>query len=296
MTTRAELMAEARRRGLVKDSLPGSDVDRAALIAEAKRRKLIDDDFEGEEKSVVKSAMKQFGSGAVESLADTVGFLPDMVLKALRGSGVPIPGDDRTIRDFYAGNGQVLSGAPDGSIERLARGAGRGVVDAATLFAPAGMVAGAARAGSLSSKIAGLLASSPKMQAAAGAIGGGVAEETGSPLGGAIAGMATPAVSSLARTAPQVARAMPGVVGRALVPNSSNVTGGALGGIIGASSGDPIQAAAYAMTGQVTKEAIDSLIPWLRNQVATGRLNMKDALILQAKIAGTQSASAQKQR
>lgn len=76
--------------------------------------------------------------------------------------------------------------------EKFAHGAGSGVVDAASAFMPATMVANTAKAGSLSQKLAETLAAQPVTQAVSSAVGEGTGEATGSPLLGLAAGLATP--------------------------------------------------------------------------------------------------------
>lgn len=84
MPTRDELMAEARRRGLIKDTPPSdgrAEVNRRALIAEAKRRKLVGDDFEGGELETSPSRLTAIRKGLADGLtfgfADEIGaYLP----------------------------------------------------------------------------------------------------------------------------------------------------------------------------------------------------------------------------
>lgn len=308
MASREALLEEARRRGLT-DGEPEPrpmrsrrSVNREALIAEAKRRGIVGEDFEGGEvgigstrpttpqKTTFMAGLGQFGSGAVESVADTLGLPADLLLQGLRKAGAPIPGSDRMIRDWYAGNGEVLAGMPSDHVGRMARGAGRGVADVATMLAPMGAVAAGAKAGSLSGKVAGMLARNPMLQTAAGAAGGAVAEESGNPLIGAGVAAAVPVGVGAARMLPGAVRALPGVVGRGMT--SINPAGAVMGGIAG--SGDPVTAAAGALAGNVAQEAFATLAPWLRQQVASGAMDIRNALALQAKIGAAQGVGAMK--
>lgn len=87
---------------------------------------------------------------------------------------------------------------PQNETERLARSAARGVGDAVSIMAPAGLVRGATRAGTAVNEIAGALTSQPVLQAAAGAAGGAVAEATDSPLAGLAASAALPLAAGAA--------------------------------------------------------------------------------------------------
>lgn len=301
MPTREQLLAEAQRRGIVQN-----DPRRAALVAEAKRRKLVPDDWEGGEVEIGETrptkpsrtsfmaGLGQFGSGAVESVADTLGLPADLLLQGLRAAGAPIPGSDRMIRDWYAGNGEVLAGMPSDYVGRMARGAGRGVADVATMLAPMGAVAAGAKAGSLSGKVAGMLARNPMLQTAAGAAGGAVTEATDDPMLGAATAAAVPMGVGAARALPGAVGAAPGVIGRGLT-NIGSGGGGLPGAVAGyAVSNDPIGAAVGAAGGAVAKELLDTLSPWLKQQVVSGKINPRDALLLQAKIGATQGVGAMK--
>lgn len=163
--------------------------------------------------------MAEFGArGFMDSAAETVGALPDLVAAGMRGVGLPAPE-----RGFYANAiksgmdtaGRVISAPVNAALnaagvnmgpqnretsgENFAYGAGRGVADAASIALPAGVVARMATPGSVTAGAAQALAQQPVMQAVSGAIGGGVGEATDSPMLGAAAAMATPLAASAAR-------------------------------------------------------------------------------------------------
>lgn len=135
-----------------------------------------------------------FGAGANESIANTIGAVPDLYNRLLASAGIPHlpPGTyrDSILKAINSVVGQPPT--PEGLGERVARGAGRGVADAASVFMPAAGVANAARAGSVTQGVGSALASQPVAQAVAGGVGGTVGEATGSPLAGTAAAMATP--------------------------------------------------------------------------------------------------------
>lgn len=146
----------------------------------------------------------QFGAGVNQGVAGMIGGPFDLVNRGLRAVGVPIPEGSITgtvQRGINAVVGEPP--APQGLAERLSHGAGRGLVDAASIALPA---AGVARltaptvgaAPSLANASATALAAQPGMQVASGMVGGSVGEASGSPLLGAAAAFATPLAASLA--------------------------------------------------------------------------------------------------
>lgn len=146
------------------------------------------------------SAGTQFGAGANSRIAGVVGAPVDLVGRGLRAVGLPIPedalGGSRSIqRGFDALLGSAP--APQTTSDRLARGAGEGLVDAASFALPAAGIARATAATggvapSLLNRSATALAAQPGLQAAAGMAGGAVSEATDSPLAGFLASMAVP--------------------------------------------------------------------------------------------------------
>lgn len=145
----------------------------------------------------------QFLKGAAESVTGAVAGVADLV-----GNYITAPLTGRE-RDPNAARNMAQSGVnavfgdaePQGLPEQIARGAGRGAVDAATFFMPAGAVAKAAQAGSRTARVAGTLASQPALQTAAGMAGGAVTEATDNPYLGFGAAMAVPFGASAARRA-----------------------------------------------------------------------------------------------
>lgn len=143
----------------------------------------------------------QFGAGANQRIANVVGALPDLYDRGLQAAGIPrlFGNETQTASQRLLGGINSLVGtppAPQGTAERLARGAGGGLVDAATVLLPAAGVARATQAAgqapSLLNRAATALAAQPGSQIAAGMAGGAVGEATGSPLLGAAASLATP--------------------------------------------------------------------------------------------------------
>ena len=152
-------------------------------------------------------AAGQLGAGFNERLAQTLGELPDLYNRGLRAVGLPAMPEGAYTQGIQGGINAVVGqpAAPDGTLEQLARGAGHGIVDTASVALPA---AGAARVataagqgGSLAGRLTAALAQQPAMQAAAGMTGGAVGEATDSPLTGTAAALATPLVAALGRRA-----------------------------------------------------------------------------------------------
>lgn len=152
-------------------------------------------------------AAGQLGAGFNERLAQTLGALPDLYNRGLRAVGLPAMPEGAYTQGIQGGINAVVGqpAAPDGTLEQLARGAGHGIVDTASVALPA---AGAARVataagqgGSLAGRLTAALAQQPAMQAAAGMTGGAVGEATDSPLTGTAAALATPLVAALGRRA-----------------------------------------------------------------------------------------------
>lgn len=152
----------------------------------------------------VTSAGAQFGAGANSRIASVVGAPVDLVGRGLRALGLPIPedavgGSQSIQRGFDALLGQAP--APQTTGDRLARGAGQGLVDAASFALPAAGIARATAATggaapSLVNRSATALAAQPVMQGVAGMTGGAVSEATDSPLAGALAALAVPLSAS----------------------------------------------------------------------------------------------------
>lgn len=164
--------------------------------------------------------------GVTDSLAETVGAIPDLVSRGMNyaGDAVGIPQEYLPSKDNYWTNaikggmqaaGQatgsameaVLPGStsfaqgPATSGDTVAYGAGRGVGDAASFALPAAAVANMTKAGGMANGVASTLASQPVMQATAGAVGGAVGEATDNPYLGTAAALAVPGVAALGRRA-----------------------------------------------------------------------------------------------
>ena len=80
----------------------------------------------------------QFGAGVNRGLANLVGAPFDLVNRGLRAVGVPIP-EGSVAGAAQRGINAVVGEppAPQGTMESLARGAGTGLVDAASIALPA---------------------------------------------------------------------------------------------------------------------------------------------------------------
>jgi hypothetical protein len=161
----------------------------------------------------VSRAVSQPAQGFNESLATTVGALPDLIGAGMRGIGIPnspAPGQytDIARRGIHAVTslGGLLSDPPkaETTIEKALYGLGTGIGDAASVALPAAVVANASRAGGVVNGVAQALASQPVAQLAAGGIGGAVGEATDNPY----AGLAASVVAPMAM----------GAVGRAIRP------------------------------------------------------------------------------
>lgn len=85
--------------------------------------------------------------------------------------------------------------------EKVAQGLGEGVGNALSIIAPAGAIANAARAGTVTQGVARTLATQPVMQTVAGATGGAVTGATDNPWLGLAASAAVPVAASVGRGA-----------------------------------------------------------------------------------------------
>ncbi len=146
--------------------------------------------------------------GFMDSAAETVGAVPDLVATGMRKVGLPAPEENyytNSIKSGLKDFGQTISSPindvlggsfgpnePTNSIERFAYGGGRGVADAASFMVPAAALAKGAKASSTTSNVAKNLTQQPIMQTVAGAVGGGTAEATDSDMAGLAAGLAVP--------------------------------------------------------------------------------------------------------
>lgn len=160
-------------------------------------------------------------AGFTDAVTNAIGGIPDLAAAGLRQIGAPAPKNPRFYRDAlqsgYRAIGDALAApvrsalpdagtaTPRNTFEKAVYGAGRGVGDAATFMVPGAAVSKVAQAGSLPQRAGQVLATSPAMQSAAGAVGGGVAEASDSPVAGIAAALATPyATQGLRRLATPV--------------------------------------------------------------------------------------------
>ena len=154
----------------------------------------------------VTRAVSQPAQGFNESLATTLGAIPDLVGAGMRGIGLPssAPGfyTDMARRGIRAVTslGGTLPDPPkaETGVEKALFAGGRGVGDAASVLIPATAIAQGARVGSMTQGIAQALASQPVTQMVAGAAGGAVGEATDSPTAGLAASVAAPLLMSAA--------------------------------------------------------------------------------------------------
>lgn len=133
-------------------------------------------------------------AGANESIATTLGALPDLVSRGMRAVGIPTPEPGFYTDLARRGIGAVTGGRvqPETPTESALYGVGRGAADAAAVMVPGAAVARLAPAGSVAQGVGQAMASQPVTQLAAGAAGGAVTEMTDSPLAGAAAALAVP--------------------------------------------------------------------------------------------------------
>lgn len=143
----------------------------------------------------------QFGAGFNRQAANVLGAVPNLYDAGLQAVGLPrlFGNEQRTASERLLGGINSLIGTPpepQTTAEHLARGAGSGLVDAATVVLPAAAVARgsqvAGQAPSLVNRAATALAAQPGLQVASGMAGGAVADATDSQLAGVAAGLATP--------------------------------------------------------------------------------------------------------
>ena len=158
-----------------------------------------------------------FGRGLNDAIGGAVGAIPDAATFALRqadnlvsmlrpeGATPALPNIPLPAPGFYsegarrALNALGRNDTAETTTERAIVGAGEGVGNAVSMFAPAGLVANAARAGGMTQGVARTMATQPVMQAVAGGLGGAVGGATENPYLGAAASLAVPLASSVAR-------------------------------------------------------------------------------------------------
>lgn len=165
----------------------------------------------------------EFGArGFKEGVADTIGYVPELVAGGMRAVGLPAPekgfypdaineGLDafgETVSapvnralGYTDSNGQPTGdfgpGDPQGSVERFAHGAGRGASDAAAFMVPGLALS---KAAGITGNVGKAMTTQPVAQTIAGMTGGGVTESTDNPYLGMAAAALTPAAgAALAR-------------------------------------------------------------------------------------------------
>ncbi|MFD2207224.1 hypothetical protein [Kiloniella antarctica] len=130
--------------------------------------------------------------GFVDSAAETIGALPDLVSRGMDAVGLPahpqgyfpekIKQGFRSYADAvsapFAGDYNLGSSEPQNATERFAQGAGRGVADAGSFIVPGAAVAKASKAGGLINRSAKAVTAAPILQATAGAVGNGTGDAT----------------------------------------------------------------------------------------------------------------------
>lgn len=149
----------------------------------------------------------QFSRGFNQSVIDTAAALPDLVGSGLRAIGLPssAPGYyKKTLEDLGNKVGMSVGDqapAPEDTTDKVLRGAGAGVGNAAGMAVPAAGIARLAAPASRTAMLAEALAAQPTAQAVSGAVGGGVEGATDSPAAGLAAALATPSLGNLGRRA-----------------------------------------------------------------------------------------------
>jgi len=201
----------------------------AVPASRAAPREMSDADvFGASERSTGEQVLRgvgNFGAGANEGIASIIGAPFDLVNRGLRGIGVPIP-EGSVAGAVQRGINSIVGEPPkpENGAERFARGAGRGVVDAAAVLAPAAAVSRVAQAGSTTANVGRALASQPALQTAAGAVGSGTAEATDSEVAGLGATVGTALAPSAVVGATRAAGSLLGRVGLAVGLGDSEAT------------------------------------------------------------------------
>lgn len=165
----------------------------------------------------------QFSQGANDAIASTVGAPVDLVAGGLRQLGVPVNnpvGGSESIKsgiDYVATLPGRVSDAvsqrslspltedrtsrfePQNRAEKIAAGIGQGFGTVASTLLPAGVVANAARPGTVTQGVAQALATQPATQLASGVAGGATTGATDNPALGLAASLAVPLAAAGAR-------------------------------------------------------------------------------------------------
>lgn len=165
----------------------------------------------------------QFAQNANDAIASTAGAPVDLVASGLRQLGMPVDkpiGGSESIKsgiDYVATLPGRVSDAvsqrslspltddrtsrfePQNLAEKIAAGVGQGAGAVASTLLPAGVVANAARPGTVTQGVAQALATQPGTQIASGVVGGATTGATDSPVAGLAAALAVPVVASVGR-------------------------------------------------------------------------------------------------
>ncbi|WP_421782604.1 hypothetical protein [Kiloniella litopenaei] len=153
--------------------------------------------------------------GFVDSAAETIGAVPDLVSRGMDAVGLPahpqgyfpekIKQGFRAFADTvsapFSDNYDLGPAEPQDATERFAQGAGRGVADVGALLVPGAAVARASKAGGLVNRSAKAMTAAPLLQTTAGAVGNGTGDATENSAIGLGAALLTGAGPSLAKTA-----------------------------------------------------------------------------------------------
>lgn len=206
MATRDQLLQALKGADKAGDTAAATRLARAIQEMDAQPRPTLGDKISGVATEAGR-VIGQYGGGFNESVASTLGAIPDAMNWAARESGIyPALGLKTTPPGFYAN--KIKQGmdwlvppppAPEGWLEKGARGAGQGTADALSIAIPAAGAARGAQAGSMFGRVAEGLAAQPGTQALAGAVGGGVGQATNNPLLGLGASLAVPFGAAAAR-------------------------------------------------------------------------------------------------
>jgi hypothetical protein len=158
----------------------------------------------------------QFAQNFNDQVATVAGLPVDLAARGLRALGVPADhpiGGSESIKqglDYIASipgklgltsENAPVRFEPQTRGEKIAAGVGTGAGALATTLLPAGVLANAAPAGSLTERVAGALASQPAMQTASAVAGGAASGATDNPYVGLATSLAVPVGASAVRGA-----------------------------------------------------------------------------------------------
>jgi hypothetical protein len=143
------------------------------------------------ESRFMENALQTIGQGASgfnKAILSGMGGLIDLPLHAGKAVGLPV---EPFASEALA---ELLPKMPDpiSTGEKLARGVGTGVGEAASFLVPGGAMAKAGKVGGMVRGVGQKMVEQPLAQSLVGALGGGVTEVTDSPLAGMLASMLAP--------------------------------------------------------------------------------------------------------